>query len=254
MNLSETVNADVDKVLLNLEPKDFTVEPMILQSLQPLIQFVADLALNILVKLPEGRTFLNTNKTTGDLSDFTALNTIRELLVMIRIWGLLKPTCLPVFSRSADNLDILATLFRLLTKLAPKPDAPDEALLDECCLLPSQVLIPQVHLNTPKISLSSPVLSNLQLPLHLTYFSEYEPLEFTPDYHASYVEGCLMNHNGIIDSIRYLHLSKSGVRRRCLRCSAFSSLKSIARTSAMKSWENRWDACLCNGKWRTEKI
>lgn len=90
MNLSETVNADVDKVLLNLEPKDFTVEPMILQSLQPLIQFVADLALNILVKLPEGRTFLNTNKNTGDLSDFTALNTIRELLVMIRIWGELK--------------------------------------------------------------------------------------------------------------------------------------------------------------------
>lgn len=84
MNLSESVNADVDKVLLHLEPKDFTVEPMVLQSLQPLIQFVADLALNILVKLPEGRTFMN---KSGDLSDFTALNTIRELLVMIRIWG-----------------------------------------------------------------------------------------------------------------------------------------------------------------------
>jgi mediator of RNA polymerase II transcription subunit 16 len=147
MNLSESQIADVDKVLLNLEPKDFTVEPLILQSLQQLIQFVADLALNILVKLPEGRTFLNTNKTTGDLSDFTALNTIRELLVMIRIWGLLKPQCLPVFSRSHDNLDILATLFRLLTKLSPKPDSPDEQLLDECCLLSSQVLIPQVHLN-----------------------------------------------------------------------------------------------------------
>lgn len=167
----------------------------------------------------------------------------------------MKPTCLPVFSRSADNLDILATLFRLLTKLAPKPDAPDEALLDECCLLPSQVLIPQVHLNSPKCSLSSPILSNLQLPLQLSYFIEYEPLEFTPDYHASYVEGCLMNHSSLIDSVRYLHLSKNSGRKRCVRCSAYSSIKSIARSSAMKSWENRYDTCnLCNGKWRTEKV
>jgi mediator of RNA polymerase II transcription subunit 16 len=48
---------DVDKVLLNLEAKDFTVEPSLLQSLQQLIQWVADLALNILVKLPENRAF-----------------------------------------------------------------------------------------------------------------------------------------------------------------------------------------------------
>ncbi|CAG9809399.1 unnamed protein product [Chironomus riparius] len=256
MILSETTvnNADVDKVLLNLEAKDFTVEPSTLQSLQQLIQFVADLALNILVKLPEGKTFLNTNKTTGDLSDFTALNTIRELLVMIRIWGLLQPQCLPIFSRSADNLDILATLFRLLTKLSPKPDCPDEQLLDECCLLPSQVLIPQVHLNTPKTSLSSPLLSNLPLPLQLTYFMEHEALDFTPDIH--YVEGCLMNHS-LIDSIRYLHVNKNASNlRRCVRCGATSIYKSNMKIStAMKAWENRWDVCnFCGGKWKTEKV
>lgn len=256
MILSDTTaNSDVDKVLLNLEPKDFTVEPVVLQSLQQLIQFVADLALNILVKLPEGKSFLNNNnKTTGDLSDFTTLNTIRELLVMIRIWGLLRPNCLPVFSRSADNLDILATLFRLLTKLAPRPEQPDEQLIDECCLLPSQVLIPQVHLNTPKTSLSSPLLSNLQLPLQLTYFNEHEALDFTPDIH--YVEGCLMDHS-IVDSIRYLHLNKSAKMRRCVRCGAFSIGKSTIKLStAMKAWENRWEnACnFCNGKWKTEKV
>ena len=55
---------DVDKVLLNLEAKDFTVEPSLLQSLQLLIQWVADLALNILAKLPENRAFV-TSKTQG---------------------------------------------------------------------------------------------------------------------------------------------------------------------------------------------
>ncbi|CRL07209.1 CLUMA_CG020192, isoform A [Clunio marinus] len=251
MNLSESSLPDVDKVLVNLEAKDFTVEPSTLQSLQQLIQFVADLALNILSKLPEGRTFLNTNKTTGDLSDFTALNSIRELLVMIRIWGLLKPQCLPVFSRSADNLDILATLFRLLTKLAPKPTDPDDQLLDECCLLPNQVLIPQIQLNTPRISLSSPLLVNAPLPLHLEYNVECDLLDFIPELH--YVEGCLMNNN-IMDSIRYIHLGKSSANlRRCSRCGSYSSLKSVARTAAMKGWESRWNTCKCGGLWKLEK-
>lgn len=251
MNLSESSLPDVDKVLLNLEAKDFTVEPSTLQSLQQLIQFVADLALNILSKLPEGRTFLNTNKTTGDLSDFTALNSIRELLVMIRIWGLLRPQCLPVFSRSADNLDILATLFRLLTKLAPKPTEPEDQLLDECCLLPNQVLIPQIQLNTPRTSLSSPLLVNEVLPLQLEYNVECDSLDFTPELH--YVEGCLMN-NSIIDSIRYIQLGKSSANlRRCSRCGSYSSLKTVARTAAMKGWELRWNTCKCGGFWKLEK-
>lgn len=48
---------------------------------------------------------------------------------MMRIWGLLNPQCLPVFFRSAENSDILSTLFRLLTRLALNPNEPDEILL-----------------------------------------------------------------------------------------------------------------------------
>jgi len=253
MSLSESCLLEIDKVMQNLEPKGFAVEQSTLQSLQQLIQFVADLALNILAKLPEGRTFLNTNKTTGDLSDFTALNTIRELLVMIRIWGLVNAQCLPVFSRSADNLDILATLFRLLTKLAPKPAEPEDNLLDECCLLPSQVLIPQLQFNTPRTSLSSPALVNCQLPLQLEHNVECELLDYTPEMH--YIEGCLMNNNVIIDSIRYIQLGKSSANlRRCSRCGSYTTLKSVARTAAMKAWERRWiQSCRCGGFWRLEK-
>lgn len=46
---------DVDKVLFHLEAKEFTVEPSTLQSLQQLIQWVADLAVNLLARLPEQR-------------------------------------------------------------------------------------------------------------------------------------------------------------------------------------------------------
>ncbi|KAG8222993.1 hypothetical protein J437_LFUL000701, partial [Ladona fulva] len=47
--------ADVDKVLFHLEAKEFTVEPSALQSLQQLIQWVADLALSLLARLPDAR-------------------------------------------------------------------------------------------------------------------------------------------------------------------------------------------------------
>ncbi|KAL2712763.1 mediator of RNA polymerase II transcription subunit 16 isoform X1 [Vespula squamosa] len=119
--------SDVDKVLLHLDPKEFTVEPSTLQSLQQLIQWVADLALNLLARLPEQRM-----KGGGYelLKDHKALNTVRELLVIIRIWGLLRPSCLPVFLRSADNLDVLALLFRLLSKLV-QPNGETQQQIDD---------------------------------------------------------------------------------------------------------------------------
>lgn len=54
---------DVDKVLLHLEAKEFAVEPSALQSLQQLIQWVADLTLNLLARLPEQRA--NSSKSSG---------------------------------------------------------------------------------------------------------------------------------------------------------------------------------------------
>lgn len=37
--------------------------------------------------------------------------------MVIRIWGLLKPSCLPVYTATSDTQDSMSLLFRLLTKL-----------------------------------------------------------------------------------------------------------------------------------------
>lgn len=68
------------------------------------------------------------------LKDHKALNTLRELLVIIRIWGLLRPSCLPVFLRSADNLDVLALLFRLLSKLVQPNGDGQTQQIDDCLI------------------------------------------------------------------------------------------------------------------------
>lgn len=90
------------------------------------------------------------------------MNSIRELLVMIRIWGLLEPQCLPVFSRTSD-IDVLSTLFRLLTRLSLNPNEPEESLLDDCCLLPSQLLIPQLQYISTQACILSPAYINLPI-------------------------------------------------------------------------------------------
>ena len=159
MVLSESGPVDIDRLLMNLEVKEFSVEASTLQSLQQLIQWVADLALNILAKLPDNRGMSSMNRNSGvsinlflfqikknllvlklnnllyphlkyDISkDIVALNSIRELSIIIRMWGLVRQQCLPVFSRSAENLDVLATLYKLLTRLTLNPNEPDELLL-----------------------------------------------------------------------------------------------------------------------------
>lgn len=63
------------------------------------------------------------------LRDGAALGLLRELMVVIRIWGLLKPSCLPVYTATSDTQDSMSLLFRLLTKLwiccePPPPPVP----------------------------------------------------------------------------------------------------------------------------------
>lgn len=63
----------------------------------------------------------------GFMRDGASLGMLREMLVMIRIWGLLKPGCLPTFTATSDTQDSMQLLFRQLTRLwlcCKKPEKP----------------------------------------------------------------------------------------------------------------------------------
>ena len=53
------------------------------------------------------------------LRDVSFLSTLRECLVLIRIWNLLHQRNLLHFTTNTSNLDILVELFKLLTKVRP---------------------------------------------------------------------------------------------------------------------------------------
>ena len=61
------------------------------------------------------------------LRDPKLLNMFRELLVVFRIWGLIRVSCLPSFCHM-ENIDVIATLFRILTRLVQSSDLDDNLI------------------------------------------------------------------------------------------------------------------------------
>jgi len=173
----------------------------------------------------------------------------------MRIWGLVNESSLPVFTRLTENFDVIATLFRLLTKAVNSVGAdPDESLLDECCLLPNQVLIPQMDLTQKAIGIASPALFTNSLPLNCVYFTEPAFLKYSIKAHS--VDGAVINTlRRKIDAVRHISLGpidcESSNVRCCSRCTAVSLLHSIFKNAITRSWDQRWVRnCLCGGNWR----
>lgn len=258
---TEFVN--VDKVLMELEHKEFFVEPFALPSVQNLNQWVADLTLYLLASLPV--QVHNHYRFPGGslINDVKSINLLRELLVVIRIWGLINEFCLPVFTRvSGDDrqLDVIAHLFKLLTKrIQTIGGEPDELLLDECCLLPNQVLISQVDFSLKSRGIASPCLHTIPTPFTCIYFTDPSFLKYSIKTHT--IDGAVIcNSSKRMDVVRHVSLgpvhldtwSTSKVRL-CTRCFAMSlipNLFNLRQQPTSRSWEQRfYKSCPCGGYW-----
>lgn len=250
---AKITDVDIDKVMINLKTEEFVLDMNTLQALQQLLQWVGDFVLYLLVSLPNQGSALRPGHSF--LRDGASLGMLRELMVVIRIWGLLKPSCLPVYTATSDTQDSMSLLFRLLTKLwiccrdeGPASE-PDEGLVDECCLLPSQLLVPSLDW----LPASDGLVSRLQpkQPLRLR-FGRAPTL---PSSTSTLQLDGLTRAPGQpkIDHLRRLHLGAYPTEecKACTRCGCVTMLKSPNKTTAVKQWEQRWiKNCLCGGLWR----
>ncbi|MCJ8737886.1 hypothetical protein PDJAM_G00029210 [Pangasius djambal] len=250
---TKNIDTDIDKVMINLKTEEFVLDGPPLQSLQQLIQWVGDFVLYLLANLPnQGSTV---RPGFGFLRDGPSLGMLREMMVMIRIWGLLKPGCLPIYTATSDNQDSMSLLFRLLTKLwlcsrdESHPQEPDETLLDECCLLPSQLLVPSMDW----LPINDGVITKIQSKHHLRlqFGKPYTLPGLNPNSQMELFSRSPASQR--MDNLRCLHM---GIRptedsKACTRCGCVTMLRSPNKTNAMKQWEQRWiKNCLCGGLWR----
>ncbi|ESO93932.1 hypothetical protein LOTGIDRAFT_209457 [Lottia gigantea] len=254
--------ADIDSVLRNLDTEEFIVEALkrggnsgnTLQFLQPLIQWVADFCLHLLSSIPLYQSYGSFPGSTL-LRDTVVLNNLRELLVIIRIWGLINPGCLPVFT-TTSQLDCLSNLFKLLTKtwLCSKDSnlEYDENLNDECLLLPNQVLIPDIKQSFGAENYSYSIFTQ-QLPLSLKTRDEPEFLFTLQQSRLLYIPESTVESRQRYDIVRQIHLGlkPSGPVRECCRCGSFSLLNTPTNSAILKSWEQRFvKNCICGGHWK----
>ena len=251
---------NVDKVVVELEHKEFLVETGILQSVQNLNQWVADLTLYLLSSLPY-QVHDKLRFPGGCLvHDPRSLNVLRELLVIMRIWGLINENCLPLFTTLNGDLDVIAHLFKLLTvRVCAVGAEPDESLLEECYRLPNQVLVNQPDLTLRARGVLSPHLALPNaLPLSLSFFHDSPSL--LTDIKTHVVDGAIMyNLNRRMDVVRHMSLGSLSLDpkfgppiRRCTRCHAVSLINSglTSRFPSSRAWDQRFaERCICSGSW-----
>ncbi len=254
---SKNFEADLDKMMvtLNQDRKEFYVDAQTLQALQQMIQWVIDLTLYLLASLPMLQNYQNFPGAVL-VHDAGALSMLRELLLLIRIWGFINTSCSPHFTATSSNFDCLGQLFKLLTKvwLIRKDGGSiecDESLLDECCLLPSQVMIPPIDQGLfGDTNYESSIFFQSQ-PLKYT-FVETPPHANSKNSSLVLPDGQFQSHQKK-DIVRQVYLGTEPVEetRQCSRCSCVSLTTSISKVSAVKGWDLRWaKACPCGGHWK----
>lgn len=250
---------DIDQVIVRIEHKEFSVETNILPTLQNLTQWVADLALYLLSSLPHQVN--NHHRFPGGclVNDVRTLNTLRELLVIIRLWGLLNPCCLPIFTRLSGDDDVIGLLFRLTTQRVSSLTSnsePDEVFLEECYRLPNKVLVNQPELTLKARGVASPALFlPNSLPFIFNYFTE--PIQTKTHIKTHVIEGAVMyNLKRQVDVIRHLSISPLQLEgpnvRKCTRCRSMSLVQSalVTRFLSIRAWDHRFSKkCVCSGSW-----
>ncbi|KAG8126824.1 hypothetical protein E2320_022084 [Naja naja] len=192
--------------------------------------------LNIPDKTPGDRLTEGSGPASGPvrpghsfLRDGASLGMLRELLVMIRIWGLLKPSCLPIYMATSDTQDSMSLLFRLLTKFQ--------------LLIPNMDWLPVNDAIISKLQNKQPVRLQFGKPPGIVGHSASVPCDaFTRI--IGYPK---------IDHLRRLHLGAYPTEecKSCTRCGCVTMLRSPNKNTAVKQWEQRWiKNCLCGGLWR----
>ena len=236
--------------------------PVSLYNIQSLIQWVSDFSLQLLTSVPLFQSFSSFSGSSL-VGDQTVLSLLRELLVIIKVWGNISPGCLPTFTSTSTQMsDPVKHLFKLLTRAwacskEGRSIEYDDTLQDECAVLPSKLLIPSInqsfHMNCNGFSVFTQQLPLLfkggETPDFILQRGKSRTPKFVTDTHINSYQ----KH----DVIRQVHLGTkmSESMRQCCRCGCFSLLKSTANSQIMRAWEQRWaKQCLCGGHWKLAKL
>lgn len=166
----------------------------------------------------------------------------------------MKDSCLPVCTKLTKDVDPVPLLFKLLSKtVASIGCESDESLLDECCSLSNQFLIPSIDLTLKARGVASPILFSNILPLQFQYFTAAPFLKYNVKTHV--VDGTVdCKGERRMDTIRYICFGPESKNNEsiklCTRCSG-KFLHTTFKSPSTRAWDSKWcEKCICGGHWR----
>lgn len=263
--MSTILEVEVDKVVQAVEAKDLSLENTTLLSLFPLIQWLTDLAMFVIVAF----TNHHNKESAPGVSlarDTSILGMLREMLILIRVWSQNTPGILPSITPSADKNESLALLFKIFTKiwLLSRQASSDEqdSVVEDRLAAEAAPLIP-----------NSPFLQNMQIPnLSRGVSGKAVSGQIKPALYQFGTQPVWCTSNQIshpfasavfpiaadggshtMDVVRRIFLDKSPETKlkQCTRCNCVALVDGISDHAAAKAWEQRWvRACVCGGSWR----
>lgn len=242
-----------DNVISKINEKEFHVETNVIQCLQPLIQWVTDLAIYLIVSKPQKHATRVQLPGAGLAEDKDALEALRELMVIIKIWGQQNGASLPNVIKLNDQIDVISTLYRLISIMHNSlGNEPEESLSDECAKLSHNISIPEFSFILNCIGVLSLISQQNIKQERSTIILEYlkEPA-LTEHPKLPKIEGAVnMNGNRRIDVVRNISLGAHPTSnlRLCSRCQSVSLIKPTF--NSIRTWEQRWiRQCVCGGSW-----
>ncbi|XP_037776429.1 mediator of RNA polymerase II transcription subunit 16-like [Penaeus monodon] len=235
---------DIEKALdlfcSSVNIKDCQVDPGLLQNLQPLLQFAADLALFILFMLAQNSKF--------ELArDGKIVHSLREILFVSRLWHRQNKLVLPQMFHKTQSVDVWAQIYKLLTRLAQiLPGEPDSSLIDECVLLETQVVCRELPLHIPPRGVLADMASSAATPISYE-FGQSEGNHVTNNgTQARILEGALPPLQQL-DPLHYHYLAAQEPKFSCTRC---CSVRGSWWGEGETVWEQQWASnCICTGHW-----
>ncbi|XP_031553679.1 mediator of RNA polymerase II transcription subunit 16-like isoform X2 [Actinia tenebrosa] len=263
---ARTTDVDIDKVILSLDSKEYTVEAGILTAVHPLIQWITDLAMFVIAAF----TTRHTKDSVPGVSlghNPEVLGLLKEMLVLIKIWGQTMSSIVPSITPSADKKDSLALLFKIITKMWLHSKQPgegqeieDRLAVEASPLLPNQLFV--VNMKAPNLNrgvigkpVSGPIKASVyqfnNRPMGASVCHSYHPF-------ASAVLPIAPESAYNLDVIRRVFIDSGPdiPLKQCTRCSCVSQLNGPSNQNiVLKTWEQRWvKSCVCGGSWKKYQV
>ena len=254
------VEIDIPKVIQSFDIKDLSANVSLLLTNQFLIQWVTDYCIHLVIMV--------INLDPKGVSDHapiainpSLLNTVREIILLLYMWGQAVPASQPHFATMGSPLDMLAQLFKVITKLYVKASQ-GEIGRDSISLEEVPFLSVQVHRRTLHHDPSGGVLNQ-----NHSFNKGFDIYEFLDD--LDIVErskdACqphplipdVSHSNGIgefmYDGIYFMtfNIFKEESVKQCCHCRCLTLHKESSSRSLPQDWKQRWNrSCFCGGLWK----